>query len=578
MGRATLLGVLIALCIAAAPAQASKPLANRCFDVSGVGVRHFKPTGTGTYLLYDGATLGPDAEWRVEPAPRGRYRLRANDGREVVARLRRARGCARYPEAALGARGRRARGTLRGFADAHVHIAASLRAGGRVISGEPFSPYGLPDALGRDADVHGPDGAIDVTGNLLRTGSPVGSHDTEGWPSFAGWPERDTLTHQQVYWRWLQRAWRGGLRLVVAQTVEDEPLCQLEPVRSHSCDETETLELQVAQLRALQRYVDAQAGGRGRGFFRLARGPREAARAIRGGKLAVVIGAESSNVFGCSQKAGVPACDRAGIDAGIERLHRAGIRGLFVAHWVDNALAGAALEGGDKGLFISAMQVEQTGEPFVTGDCPYPGQGEEPAVAVPTGSAEKQCNVRGLTELGEYAIRRLMDRHMLIELDHMSERARDRVLEIAGERDYPLISSHTDTGGTWARPELRSLAAANGYATARLGGDLAADALRLSRYRGLGVGLSSDTGGFASLPAPEGALAYPFRLAGARFARQRSGERVFDVNEDGMAHYGLLPDLLATVRSGRRGGRALRLLDEGAAAYLRTWRRTGAPG
>ena len=37
---------------------------------------------------------------------------------------------------------------------------------------------------------------------------------------------------------------------------------------------------------------------------------------------------------------------------------------------------------------------------------------------------------------------------MLIEVDHMSERARDRVLAITGRRDYPLVSSHTGTGGS----------------------------------------------------------------------------------------------------------------------------------
>ncbi len=55
---------------------------------------------------------------------------------------------------------------------------------------------------------------------------------------------------------------------------------------------------------------------------------------------------------------------------------------------------------------------------------------------------------KGLTELGEYLIDRLMDNHMLIEVDHLSERARLRVLEIAKERNYPLVSSHTGAAGS----------------------------------------------------------------------------------------------------------------------------------
>ena len=147
------------------------------------------------------------------------------------------RRCAGYPEAALDARGRTARGTRRdgsliGYADAHLHITADLRAGGDVIYGENFDRFGITEALGHDADVHGSDGSQDITGNLLRSGNPVGTHDTHGWPTFAGWPTFDTYTHQQIYYRWLQRAWLDGERLVVAQTVEDQPLCMIEPRRS----------------------------------------------------------------------------------------------------------------------------------------------------------------------------------------------------------------------------------------------------------------------------------------------------------------------------------------------------------
>ena len=195
-----------------------------------------------------------------------------------------------------------------GFADAHLHITADMRAGGRVIYGKAFDRDGIAAALGHDADDHGPNGILDITGNLLRSGLPVGTHDTGGWPTFAGWPTHDTITHQQIYYRWLQRAWLGGERLVVAQTVEDEPLC-----RSSRCARTRatrptTIELQVARLRApRRRYVDAQRGGPGRGWFRLVEDPAAARRAIEDGKLAVVIGVESSNLFGCSESLGSAA-------------------------------------------------------------------------------------------------------------------------------------------------------------------------------------------------------------------------------------------------------------------------------
>ncbi|HEX8855918.1 MAG TPA: hypothetical protein VF752_09975, partial [Thermoleophilaceae bacterium] len=592
---------------------------------------YFKPTGLGTYLLYD-STAGlvsiastqqvvradapaPAAEWRTQRRARGLVALRSTSSGRLLAvdrasralvtvsrnapaasfRLTPARGCRSYPEAALGARGKppaakRADGSLIGFADPHLHVTAEFRAGGQVISGQTFDRFGITEALGHDADAHGNDGALDITGNLLRSGQPAGTHDTHGWPTFAGWPTFDTYTHQQVYYRWLQRAWMGGLRLIVAQTVEDEPLCNIEPRKSHSCDETETIELEVRRLRALQNYVDAQSGGRGRGWFRLVYSPRQARQVILRGKLAVIIGVESSNPFGCSEFMGQPHCDRAGIDRGIARMRRIGVRSMFLAHWVDNALAGAALEGGDKGTFIGTMQVAQTGRPFATGPCPHPGQGEEvPATSVlgellPVHPAARQCNTRGLTELGAYAVRQLMDNHMLIEVDHLSEWARDQVLKIAEERRYPVVSSHTGTGGSWDPSELRRLYAVGGFASATIddAAKLPDKILTFRRYTSAkepAVGFATDTGGFAALPGPDprgkqDPLRYPFRAYGShvRFERQRTGSRTFDINTDGVAHYGLVPDLLANVQREKNGRRALALLFHSADAYLRTWR------
>jgi hypothetical protein len=361
------------------------------------------------------------------------------------------------------------------------------------------------------------------------------------------------------------------------------------------------VELQVRRLRGLRDYVDAQAGGPGRGWFRLVYSPKAARRAIEHGKLAVLIGVEASNPFGCSEYRGEPQCDRADIDRGIARYRRIGVRSVFVAHWTNNALAGAALEGGDKGIFIGALNARQTGQFFRTGKCPHPGQGEEvqppgPEIVqlvlgqspepVPVYPPGRQCNVRGLTSLGEYAVRRLMDSHMLIEADHMSEWGRQKLLAMADARHYPLVSSHTGTGGTWDSSELRRLFGLGGYATATID-DAPKLAKKVLEFRHTGghsirIGLGTDTGGFNALPGPvtEGGrrpLVYPLTCGGVSFERQRTGTRTFDVNRDGVAHYGLIPDLLADVRRQKRGKEALRVLFGSAEGYLRTWKRAVRP-
>jgi hypothetical protein len=105
--------------------------------------------------------------------------------------------------------------------------------------------------------------------------------------------------------------------------------------------------------------------------------------------------------------------------------------------------------------------------------------------------------------------------------------------------------------------------------------------LRRSRSPGryFGVGLGTDTGGFNALPAaPKTPLAYPFRPYRGHvvFGRQQTGTRVFDLNKDGVAHYGLLPDLLASAQTEPHGRAALGLLFNSAEAYLETWSRAVA--
>jgi hypothetical protein len=584
---------------------------------------YLKPTALGRFMLYDrdggllteshdaitrGNTPGPPAQWRIAAASGRSFAVSSTaDGRALeVGRagalilvrpasggpaghfaFGRGTGCRTFPEAQVGASGQgrpsvNANGTVFGWADLEFHLTASFRVGGDVIAGEDFDPFGITVALSaaRDEQEHGPDGTLDTTGNILRFGSPVGRTNIHGWPTFAGWPTYDTLTNQQAYWVWVERAWRSGLRLLLANTSEDMELCTLEPKRSHSCNEETSIELQVHNLRRLQAYIDAQAGGPGRGFFRLVYSPEQARRVIEQGKLAVVIGVESSNPFGCTEHDGRPQCGRTQIDHGLTRWWRLGIRGFFPVHWIDNAFGGAALEGGGTGTFLNLLNIHQTGRPFRVGRCPLHGEGVQ--MQFPGGS-RKVCNVKGLTNLGAYLIRQMMARHFLILVDHMSEWAREKVLDMAARAHYPVLSPHTDIGGTWVPQDLRRLYAGGGLATTTL--DVAAKDVRrirqLAGYRSrrylLGVGFGTDTGGFATLPAPDAAerpLSYPFTgYNGVRFVRERTGRKVWDLNRDGVAQYGLMADLIAEMGQQRGGSQALRLLYRSAEAYLESWER-----
>lgn len=643
---ASVLGAVLACAVVGPTARAADrdavyALANGCYAIApaagggpALGPYAFKATGLGTFLLMDPAgqllgvqvpggavgpvggieSAGPAAEWAPTHVAGRDFTIKATasgaslDGGARVT-LTPAAGCASVPEADVGATGRaprplRADGTVNGFADTHLHITADMRAGGSVIGGEPFDRFGIARALGQDAADHGADGSKDFTGNLLRDGVPFGTHDTGGWPAFKGWPVNDTNTHEQTYYTWLERAWRSGLRLTVAETVEDTELCKAEPVRRYSCDETTAIRGQIKRLHALQDYVDAQSGGPGKGWFRLVDSPARARRAIARGQLAVIVGIESSFPLDCRDQAGRAHCSTQQVDRRLDALYDAGVRSLFIAHWADNGFAGAAIEGGVKGKFINALQRVEVGRYFSAGRCPDPSQGEVlqalspleinvlsdffPATRVLENAAKpkypsgRRCNTRGLTPLGAHLVRRMMAKGMLIEMDHMSEQAREDVLKLAEHARYPVVSGHSDTGGAWTTKELRRLTAIGGVASQRLApaADLAKAIVARERYASkqhyFGVGLGTDTGGFATLPAaPADAatnpLPYPFTINNVSFARETTGQRTFDYNADGVAHYGLLPDLLADMQRRPQGRKAMALLFRSAEAYLRMW-------
>ena len=95
-----------------------------------------------------------------------------------------------------------------------------------------------------------------------------------------------------------------------------------------------------------------------------------------------------------------------------------------------------------------------------------------------------------------------------------------------------------------------------------------------------GIGYGADMNGFGAQGAPrDGARTRsPTRssrsTATVTFDRQQSGERVFDINKDGVAHYGLYPGLVARTCGQRRPAtQIVSDMARGAEAYLQMWER-----
>lgn len=594
---------------------------------------------------------------------------------------------------------------LRGYADLHLHLFADLAHGGGVLAGKSFDPEGgINEALrpdyGTNLDLVSKDGAnlsppscpwfLPLCGKslfhgdhlLLGAGSDqigagtkdggdrflAGAESNLGAPIFNGWPTWNTTTHQQAYHAWLERAWRGGLRLTVMLAVTNEALCKTNKrLRGTVCEDgMAAIDAQLAEARRLEAFIDDAAGGPGQGWFRIVTSPDEARGVIEQGKLAVVLGIEMDNLFNCKFEEADPAsgkCTAESVRAFVDEYWAQGVRHIFPVHNFDNAFGSPAtwqdaIHAGNRGVEGRWWDAE---------DCPGTAYGFklndgfgtslfnlimslfgfDIAEVPPPHAGDASCNARGLTPLGRVLIDQLMARGMVIDIDHMSNRAIDEMLTIAEsvEPGYPVVASHVQFFALnqesirhermRTRVQLERIRDVGGMVAAMLKDDVqdtdnigrkfnvpygstVADDCRHSTktwaqmyqyavdVMGGPVAFGSDFNGVAGHVGPrfgsEGCggdpglgtgpefedrvaerraqllagdrLAYPFVLEGfGSFERQQTGHKIFDFNTDGLAHVGLLPDLVADLRQIGLSDRDLDPLFASAAAYVDVWER-----
>jgi hypothetical protein len=604
-------------------------LANGCWtasDASGGTVAdtvRLKPTALGRYLFYtrDGrylaargaalapvAAAGPAADLEVRDAGGGRFRISPTSTNASVATVRftPASGCAVFPEASLDATGSSpppatAYGTVTGILEGHMHWMAFQSFGGSFFCGAAWDPYGIARAFPDCSSVEGPQGLAAPLQNSFTYSNPARPHDTTGYPKFTSW-SKDQLTYVGTYYRWVERVYKAGLRLMVMSINENRVLCQ---VTSHKydCNEMNGLRRGFRAMRRLEQYVDAQAGGPGKGFFQIVTDPFQARRVINSGRMAVVLEIETSEPFDC-RGWDHPSCSQTQIDRELDEMYRLGVRSSLLLNKFDNPLVGVRFDSGIGGVLINASNRESAGtfwsaqtctgplhdNTITPGDTPFSpiadqilsGLGAQRGT-VPAYPKPPHCNTRGLTDLGRHTIRRMMDLHMIVNPDHMSQAGVDETLSLLEARRYSgVISPHGWMDpGNWPRLWKLGGLAFPGHSAA----DNYVKQWRDYRPRQtpfyFGWGYGADLGGISHQPASSthGSISYPFKSYDGQvtFTRQKTGDRTFDYAKEGVAHYGLYADWFADLK--RVGGR--RLADDmsrGAEAYLQMWERTvGVP-
>src|SRR3954451_11234416 len=171
----------------------------------------------------------------------------------------------------------------------------------------------------------------------------------------------------------------------------------------------------------------------------------------------------------------------------------------------------------------------------------------------------------------------MMRKHMIINPDHMSQRAVPCTLTPSKAHRYSgVISPHGWMDpGNWPRLwKLGGLAFPGHSAATSYVKEYEKYRPRRTPYK-FGWGYGADLGGLSQQPdAPTGGIGYPFKSYDGKvtFQRQRSGERTFDYDKEGVAHYGLYADWLNDLQ--RHGPKKLMPdMWNGAEAYLEMWER-----
>jgi microsomal dipeptidase-like Zn-dependent dipeptidase len=598
-----------------------------------------------------------------------------------------------------------------GLADYHTHPMSYMAFGGMKgiptlwgIPGGDFDDYSDPTAISRDIPecVRGHHGGYLAepfinSSQLLHYDAPsivrsfLLPHGRHGGPEFENFPSHLLGAHQQMHVTMIHRAYEGGLRLLVALATDNKAAQFLtgRVDRGHMVliGEKESME---AQLRGMKRLAELN-----KSWMEVAYSSADARRIILHGKLAVILGVEYDQLG----ELGLSASDDQEPATEVEYLWDLGARAVIPIHAVNNRLGGPAVFIGPynwlNDLLHRPSMDESSGtvrkttpayfdvtsdsscaaSPVSVGECVLNRLDSKLQLRVALGRSifnwlrqgptllfaprQKQFeteyghkNLAGLTACGARYISALMDRGMILDTAHMSDRSvRDTFIEIGtrlarqhphcdrfgpdsparSECDadaYPTIISHAHFRGQAIYdqnhaaadylPSEYDISNRNLELVQRVGGVVGPFVAEPRTYESNIPRIANDCGNssknfafsfrFAAnrVNTPADAAAFASRVGLAtdmtfismvspRFGTHaceghmhmpqntrvvygespsdlkpyRMGQRVFDFNEDGLAHYGLLPDLLQDLKN--LGDDDSELIFRSAEGYLEMW-------
>ena len=346
-------------------------------------------------------------------------------------------------------------GPIDGWADYHAHQMSDLGFGGGLVWGKHNGPAST--AL---ANCNGQNHGLTWIPGLLNVNVGTHTDETQGYPTYKHWPLWKTVHHQQYWEGWLKKAHDDGLQLFVMSAVSNELMCAAVP-KAHgispvACDDWSNI---VRQIQAAHSFAAANS------WYRIARTPAEARQIIDEGDLAVILSVEASNMWGHDYN------DWNIIKNKIDTLYNMGVRAMQPVHEFDNNVAGSAYF---QGLFDWATGIVKT----INDQSWLPGGGAGFVASVLKNRMNldsNKHNLLGLTPLGKQMISYMMDKKIIIDLAHISERGfNDSVVRMEANAFYPIHVSHAHYRSLFNndKQDEKKLTAAQVNAIKRSGGTI----------------------------------------------------------------------------------------------------------
>lgn len=325
------------------------------------------------------------------------------------------------PMATLGPR------NVAGFADIHVHMMSFFGFGGNMVFPTPFlNP--MPNGNGNHGRFLA--GLQGMTSHPQRTLANV------------HWPRHLDTVHQQTSLADLRTAHENGLSLIVMSAVDNQWVSRFLATGRNQDTPRGDMDSVRLQVRAAHAFAAQHS------WFRIALDPAEARRIIANGDLAVVLGVEVANLFP----------DNLGNWRNqLDELYDLGVRQMGLAHETDTKFSGAARHHGVT-LALSNWIKSKVTRPFAS----------VPSSWVSTLRDYKSFDYQtgnpvGLKPVGQELLSALAEKRMIIDIDHISRRARGQAIAFAQNRlnHYPLIFTHTRYDDLM--PSKRSVRRLNGF-------------------------------------------------------------------------------------------------------------------